>query len=663
MRLLKSSKINLRADNIPQPHPVEVEGKTKLAEYSIKRHLGKGNCASVKEALHIPTKTLCALKIITKSSIPNYSYKTSRGRPLFEMTILDNIAHPNIIRVRDAFQTTDCYYIALELAAGGVLFDRIAPSGRFTEKDAAALLYSVVDALAMLHDHDIVHRDLKPDNIMFKTKAPNSQIVIMDFGVAVTVYEDELHRTNIVGTPRYSAPEILHQEPHGKPCDMWSVGCIAYTLLCGFNPFHEAKTFTAIKKLVLEPVQFQPRYWSHISDNAISFISCCLTVDPNDRLTARQALVHPWFVQLVDAARELAKSIIAVAPKDSDVINLDVTHFSDSAPVDLDTQYPMAAQLAQIATAAPQALTEGLQIVDEAAEAQIEEEGFGSRIEEAPALAKVPTVVLPRRSTTTRRLMSVRRMSVKGPPSLRVTTVRSHHSGFSDQDEMLMTPTVMLGGSPGGSIHNFFAPSSAVFRSDVEAGLETPVVADSELPNLAEEVWDVAAQDAEQQAQLADVQEEAEEEDDNLLTYAKKKKELEAAGEDSSNLLAVPGRKSGPYLYENHTHLVVMPEETVVMGDVTVAGLDLAGEEREEQSIETINNEDAKEGIHSVDGSTLAETSTDLKAVDSAAVAAERDIATPTPEDDFAGVAKKWMRFSFLRRRTLLKKKVNIPSW
>ncbi|KAI8799936.1 hypothetical protein BJ742DRAFT_780912 [Cladochytrium replicatum] len=93
-----------------------------------------------------------------------------------------------IIRVRDAFQTTDSYYIALELAAGGVLFDRIAMSGRFTEKDEGVLLYSVVDALAMLHDHDTVHHDLKPDKIMFKTKAPNSQIVMMDFGVAVTVY-------------------------------------------------------------------------------------------------------------------------------------------------------------------------------------------------------------------------------------------------------------------------------------------------------------------------------------------------------------------------------------------------------------------------------------------------------------------------------------------
>ncbi|KAI8804203.1 kinase-like domain-containing protein [Cladochytrium replicatum] len=271
MGLLKSSKPFLLAGNgnvvaLP-PHPLEVEGQAKLAQYSIKRHLGKGNCATVKEALHIPSNTLCALKVISKRSIPNFSPELSRGRLLREMTILAPISHPNVIRVRDAFQTPDAYYIALELATGGVLFDRIAPSGRFTEKDAAVLLYSLVDALALLHDHDICHRDLKPDNIMFKTKAPDSPIVVMDFGVACTVRGDELLRTNIVGTPRYSAPEILHQRPHGKPCDMWSVGCIAYTLLCGFNPFHEAKTFPDIKHLVMQPVPFPQRYWSNISSN------------------------------------------------------------------------------------------------------------------------------------------------------------------------------------------------------------------------------------------------------------------------------------------------------------------------------------------------------------------------------------------------------------
>ncbi|KAJ1530038.1 hypothetical protein HK096_008825, partial [Nowakowskiella sp. JEL0078] len=118
------------------------------------------------------------------------------------------------------------------------------------------------DALAFLHENGIVHRDLKPENIMFKDKNKDSAICIMDFGVANTVKDDELLLSSVVGTPRYSAPEILLERGHSKPSDVWSIGCLAFALLSGFSPFYQAATLSQMKAIVMnfKPV-FSPLYW------------------------------------------------------------------------------------------------------------------------------------------------------------------------------------------------------------------------------------------------------------------------------------------------------------------------------------------------------------------------------------------------------------------
>ncbi|KAJ3121252.1 hypothetical protein HK098_003822 [Nowakowskiella sp. JEL0407] len=296
--------------------PLEIEGMQKLAEYKVKKVLGEGASAEVKEVIHIETGVHYALKCIKKNKIPGFKRELSRGKILREMTILAPINHPNIVKVFDTFQDYDYYYLVLELCTGGVIFDRIhgivnhtkSFTNRITEKDVAEIVFSMFDAIACLHENDIIHRDLKPENLMFKSKAKDSLITIMDFGVANHVRGDELLKSAVVGTPRYSAPEILLERGHGKPSDVWSVGCLTYALLSGFSPFHQATTLAQMKSAVanFKPT-FHPLYWL-----TKDLISSCLQVDPLNRPTARQAQMHPWFISFVPNARDIAKAVLAL---------------------------------------------------------------------------------------------------------------------------------------------------------------------------------------------------------------------------------------------------------------------------------------------------------------------------------------------------------------
>lgn len=180
------------------------------------------------------------------------------------------------------------------MANGGELFNRILSQGRFTENDAAELVYQMVHAIGEAHRCGIVHRDLKPENVLFRSKEKKSDLVIADFGVSRMVSEDEVLFT-VCGSPGYCAPEILLSKGHGKACDMWSIGVITYTVLSGYSPFGPIDNpRNLMKRMMSGTVEFHERYWQHISDDAKDFVRQLLQLNPNDRMTAEKALKHPW---------------------------------------------------------------------------------------------------------------------------------------------------------------------------------------------------------------------------------------------------------------------------------------------------------------------------------------------------------------------------------
>lgn len=148
-----------------------------------------------------------------------------------------------------------------------------------------------------------MHRDLKPENILFKTRDPVSPIVIADFGIAKHLEPDE-EITSMAGSFGYAAPEVLLGKPHSYPVDLWSTGVIAYTLLCGYSPFRSDDKAELIRETTRGKVTFHDRFWKHVSEPAKDFIRRLLVVDPRQRLTAQQALQHPWIVQSRGAMKD-----------------------------------------------------------------------------------------------------------------------------------------------------------------------------------------------------------------------------------------------------------------------------------------------------------------------------------------------------------------------
>lgn len=215
-----------------------------------------------------------------------------------EISVLKKVSmgHQNILTLVDYFETMNNLYLVTDLALGGELFDRICRKGSYYESDAADLIRATLSAVAYLHDHGIVHRDLKPENLLFRTPEDNADLLIADFGLSRIMDEEKFHvLTTTCGTPGYMAPEIFKKTGHGKPVDLWAIGVITYFLLCGYTPFDRDSDFEEMQAILNADYSFTPvEYWRGVSSHAKDFIRRCLTIDPSRRITAHDALQHPF---------------------------------------------------------------------------------------------------------------------------------------------------------------------------------------------------------------------------------------------------------------------------------------------------------------------------------------------------------------------------------
>ncbi|OKL58524.1 Calcium/calmodulin-dependent protein kinase [Talaromyces atroroseus] len=263
------------------------ESYDKKSHYRFGKTLGAGTYGIVREA--DSPKGKVAIKIILKKSV-----RGNEQMVYDELEVLQRMNHPNIVHFRDWFESRDKYYIVTELATGGELFDRICERGKFTEKDATQTIKQILDAVRYLHERNIVHRDLKPENLLYLTTDPHSPLVLADFGIAKTLEHSTDVLTSMAGSFGYAAPEVMLKQGHGKAADMWSMGVITYTLLCGYSPFRAENLTDLIEECKFGKVQFHERYWRDVSQDAKDFIGTLLTPDQNKRATAEEALAHRW---------------------------------------------------------------------------------------------------------------------------------------------------------------------------------------------------------------------------------------------------------------------------------------------------------------------------------------------------------------------------------
>uniref|UniRef100_A0A1A7WDF6 Protein serine kinase H1 n=4 Tax=Nothobranchiidae TaxID=405002 RepID=A0A1A7WDF6_9TELE len=263
------------------------------AKYEIKALIGRGSFSRVFRVEHRSTRQPYAIKMIETR------YRAGREVCESELCVLHRVRHTNIIQLMEVFETAERVYMVMELATGGELFDRIIARGSFTERDATRVLQMVLDGVKYLHALGITHRDLKPENLLYYHPGADSKIIITDFGLASSRKKgDEFMMKTTCGTPEYIAPEILVRKPYTNAVDMWAMGVISYILLSGTMPFEDDNRMRLYRQILKGKYSFSGEPWPSVSNLAKDFVERVLTVDPSERLTAGQALKHPWIVSM-----------------------------------------------------------------------------------------------------------------------------------------------------------------------------------------------------------------------------------------------------------------------------------------------------------------------------------------------------------------------------
>ncbi|XP_061916300.1 serine/threonine-protein kinase DCLK1-like isoform X2 [Entelurus aequoreus] len=256
--------------------------------YKVGRTLGSGNFAVVRECVERSTGREYALKIISKEKCRGKEHMIQS-----EVSILRRVKHPNIVLLIEEVDTGNELYLVMELVKGGDLFDAITSSNKYTERDASCMLFNLASAIKYLHSLNIVHRDIKPENLLVYQHPDGSKsLKLGDFGLA-TVVNGYLY--TVCGTPTYVAPEIIAEKGYGLKVDIWAAGVITYILLCGFPPFSCGEDQEVLLEHILRSdLEFPAPHWDNVSDSAKALISGMLQVDVDQRLSAAQALEHPW---------------------------------------------------------------------------------------------------------------------------------------------------------------------------------------------------------------------------------------------------------------------------------------------------------------------------------------------------------------------------------
>ncbi|KAB2008430.1 hypothetical protein ES319_D10G097200v1 [Gossypium barbadense] len=220
-----------------------------------------------------------------------------------EVKILEALkGHENVVQFYNAFEDDSYVYIVMELCEGGELLDRILAKkdSRYSEKDAAVVVRQMLKVAAECHLRGLVHRDMKPENFLFKSTKEDSPLKATDFGLSDFIRPGKRFQ-DFVGSAYYVAPEVLKRKS-GPESDVWSIGVITYILLCGKRPFWDKTEDGIFREVLKNKPDFRHKPWPTISDSAKDFVKKLLVKDPRARLTAAQALSHPWVREGGDAS-------------------------------------------------------------------------------------------------------------------------------------------------------------------------------------------------------------------------------------------------------------------------------------------------------------------------------------------------------------------------
>ncbi|XP_042176731.1 calcium/calmodulin-dependent protein kinase type II subunit beta isoform X29 [Oncorhynchus tshawytscha] len=262
-------------------------------EFQLYEELGKGAFSVVRRCVKLCTGQEYAAKIInTKKLSARDHQKLER-----EARICRLLKHSNIVRLHDSISEEGFHYLLFDLVTGGELFEDIVAREYYSEADASHCITQILDSVHHIHQHDIVHRDLKPENLLLASKCKNAAVKLADFGLAIEVQGDQQAWFGFAGTPGYLSPEVLRKEAYGKPVDIWACGVILYILLVGYPPFWDEDQHKLYQQIKAGAYDFPSPEWDTVTPEAKNLINQMLTINPAKRITAQEALKHPWVCQ------------------------------------------------------------------------------------------------------------------------------------------------------------------------------------------------------------------------------------------------------------------------------------------------------------------------------------------------------------------------------
>uniref|UniRef100_A0A4W4H2U3 calcium/calmodulin-dependent protein kinase n=1 Tax=Electrophorus electricus TaxID=8005 RepID=A0A4W4H2U3_ELEEL len=263
-------------------------------EYQLYEELGKGAFSVVRRCVKLCTGQEYAAKIInTKKLSARDHQKLER-----EARICRLLKHPNIgERDRCCNERLLMPLFTLSRVTGGELFEDIVAREYYSEADASHCIQQILEAVLHCHQMGVVHRDLKPENLLLASKCKNAAVKLADFGLAIEVQGDQQAWFGFAGTPGYLSPEVLRKEAYGKPVDIWACGVILYILLVGYPPFWDEDQHKLYQQIKAGAYDFPSPEWDTVTPEAKNLINQMLTINPTKRITAQEALKHPWVCQ------------------------------------------------------------------------------------------------------------------------------------------------------------------------------------------------------------------------------------------------------------------------------------------------------------------------------------------------------------------------------
>lgn len=249
--------------------------------------LGRGRFSVTKRCDQRGSKRTIAAKHVNKKLL-------RRERVLQEIRLLQTLDHPNLVRLLDTYETAHSYVLVLEMADQGRFLDYIISWGNLTEEKVALYLRDILEALQYLHGWKIAHLDLKPENIVVEQVCSQPVIKLTDFGDAVQLEPHSSHIHPLLGSPEFSAPELVLGQPASLTSDLWSLGVVTYVLLSGASPFLDESLEETCLNICRLDFSFPEDYFQGVSTEAKDFVCLLLQGEPDRRPSAGFCLQYPW---------------------------------------------------------------------------------------------------------------------------------------------------------------------------------------------------------------------------------------------------------------------------------------------------------------------------------------------------------------------------------